>query len=479
MDSELTSDDEASPLLPKARKPTPLPTAQLAALCVCRLMDPIAMTQIFPYILEWLTVLKVSEPSKIGIYSGLVVVSVFLEESTFAITQTLTSYHWAKLSDVVGRRPIILVCTGGLAIVTLLLGLCTSFSQIMLARACGGFLAGNIAVYLAVLAEITDATNLASVYPIYSFTWPFGGTIGPLIGGSLADLGTKYPEYFGNNFLLAYPYFMPNFVCALLAFVGFLLTFFFLEETLPSKRRGQSISTAVQVPSPSMSAWDILSIPMIRAVTFSAFVLSFLGGAFDVVFVLYAYTSIENGGLSFSVNQIGYALSLSGAILALFQLFFMPHLLRRYNPTKMYNAAMRFWPLTFILIPFLNVVARTGVEHNMDKVNANIILWLCLALVLICSRIASLAYATNLIIIRNHAPNPSSLGAANGVIQFAMCISRCFSPALVSTIFALSQGNNLLGGYPIWVVMMLLVCLVGCYFSQEMVRIEEASRVVQ
>ena len=55
-------------------KATPLPKAQLATLCAVRLVDPIAFTQIFPYVNEMMDHLHLTEdPSKIGFYSGLVV----------------------------------------------------------------------------------------------------------------------------------------------------------------------------------------------------------------------------------------------------------------------------------------------------------------------------------------------------------------------------------------------------------------------
>lgn len=59
---------------PKNKPATPLAKAQLAALCMVRLVDPIAFTQIFPYVNEMMEYLKVTEDrSKIGFYSGLVV----------------------------------------------------------------------------------------------------------------------------------------------------------------------------------------------------------------------------------------------------------------------------------------------------------------------------------------------------------------------------------------------------------------------
>ncbi|KAJ7168240.1 major facilitator superfamily domain-containing protein [Mycena crocata] len=472
--------DETSPLLgdhapqleaqQSIQKQVSLPKAQLAALCLSRLTDPISYTQIFPYINEFIRLILVTDDiSKVGLYSGLV-------ESTFAVSQTLTTYHWAKLSDRVGRRPIILGGACGLAVVTLLLGFCKTLPQIIAIRALAGFLAGNVAVYHAVLAEIIDSSHQAIAYPLYAFIWPFGGTIGPIIGGSLSNLGTKYPNYLGSDFILTHPYFMPNFFCSLLVMSGFLLSYFLLEETLPSKRRGHSTEIDDQSPPP-LSAMDLFSIPMMRALTASGFALGFIGTAFDVVFVLFCYTPIKRGGLSFSVNEIGYALAMSGAILAIFQLFLMPKLLATCNAANVYNTSMRMWPLTFVCVPFLNIIVRNGYHDDTGLVDptVNVFLWIGIAVVLMCSRIAALAFATNMILIRNHSPSPNSLGAANGLVQVAFGVSRCISPAFISSVFALSLDNNLLGGYPIWVVIMLSVCLLGCYFSQKMVAIDGKS----
>lgn len=71
---------------------TPLPKAQLATLCAIRLVDPIAFTQIFPYVNEMMERLHLTnDPSKIGFYSGLV-------ESSFAVSQLFCIYNWAQIS---------------------------------------------------------------------------------------------------------------------------------------------------------------------------------------------------------------------------------------------------------------------------------------------------------------------------------------------------------------------------------------------
>jgi hypothetical protein len=57
---------------------TSLPGRQMTALCSIRLVDPVAFTQIFPYINEFMTDMKVTnDPAQVGFYSGVVVNTSF------------------------------------------------------------------------------------------------------------------------------------------------------------------------------------------------------------------------------------------------------------------------------------------------------------------------------------------------------------------------------------------------------------------
>lgn len=47
---------------------------------------------------------------------------------------------------------------------------------------------------------------------------------------------------------------------------------------------------------------ELLSIPIISNLAGSGFALSFLTTGFEVLFALYSYTAIENGGLGFPVS---------------------------------------------------------------------------------------------------------------------------------------------------------------------------------
>ncbi|KAG8748152.1 hypothetical protein FRC10_008885 [Ceratobasidium sp. 414] len=132
---------------------TPVPKAQLLALCLARLAEPIAYTQIFPYINQMIEDLGIADsPAQVGFYSGVV-------DSIFSFAQLFTIYAFGKMSDRVGRKPVILFGLSGVALSTTIFGLSNSFTWMMMARTIAGIFSGNVAVIHSVLGEITDDTN--------------------------------------------------------------------------------------------------------------------------------------------------------------------------------------------------------------------------------------------------------------------------------------------------------------------------------
>jgi len=215
----------------------------------------------------------------------------------------------------------------------------------------------------------------------------------------------------------------------------------------------------------------LLLIPAIRALSISGFALCFIATAFDVVFVLFCYSPIVTGGLAFSASQIGYSLATAGAISAGIQLLFLPTLLRTFEITRLYTFCMSLWPLTFAALPFLNLLARSSLDTATGLIDAEtqVKIWIGIALILGMSRVGCLAYSVSMILVKEHAPSPSSLGSTNGLVQFSMCLARALAPAFVSSAFALSMETNLLAGN-LWVVVMIAICCSGSYLARGIVR---------
>ena len=80
-------------------------------------------------------------------YAGLLV-------SAFAVAEAMTAMIWGAISDVYGRKPIVLIGLGGVALSSLIFGLAKSYWVALLARFIGGALNGNVAVMQTMVAEM-------------------------------------------------------------------------------------------------------------------------------------------------------------------------------------------------------------------------------------------------------------------------------------------------------------------------------------
>lgn len=101
---------------------------------------------IFPYIYSMVQDFKITEDeSAIAMYAGMVT-------SAFTFAEFSTGVLWGRLSDKVGRKPILLMGLVGTAISVLLFGFSPNLYVALFARALGGFLNGYGTVSL-VLVE--------------------------------------------------------------------------------------------------------------------------------------------------------------------------------------------------------------------------------------------------------------------------------------------------------------------------------------
>lgn len=457
---------EAAPLLPK--RDTPLPKLQLAILCLVRLAEPVAYTQVFPYVNRMMEVLHVTDdPAQIGFYSGLV-------DSVFALAQLTMIYRWGRLSDRIGRKPCILMGITGAACSTLLFGLSSSLWTALLARTLAGFLSGNIAIIQSMVGEMTDETNQARAYTVVELIWYIGSIVGTLLGGTLAEPCERFPELFGGVQLFrSYPFLLPCAIAFSMALLGVVLGYFFLEETLPSARKAQglpplydAIPSSIESDAPAKpaaaseppSVWSLITDPVIISVLRPYFLLSIQGTGFEVVFILFSYTAIHLGGLSRNPAEIGVALAGGGLIAVCSHPIVFPWLSQRIPRRKLYCYLMMLFPVCYLALPMLNVVARefrVG-EEDVLTPQGRIVVWILIGLMLLVVRMAGMAYSAHTIFVKHAAPSREALGSTFGIAQTVGSTARGVAPALVSSLFAITASRNLLGGWFVWLFMALV-----------------------
>jgi len=161
---------------------------------------------------------------QVGLYVGLIA-------SSFALAQFATNFFWGWLSDRIGRKPVVLTGTFLTACCFIAFGFCRTLWQAILVQVLMGLVNGNQGVISTCLGEITDRSNQSKAFTYLPVVYGIGGITGPLVGGLLV-----FKQLPWNSQENPYPYLPPNLLSAAVLLIDFVLTIFFLEESLDEAR---------------------------------------------------------------------------------------------------------------------------------------------------------------------------------------------------------------------------------------------------
>ncbi|KAG2757978.1 hypothetical protein P692DRAFT_20824102, partial [Suillus brevipes Sb2] len=114
---------------------TPLPQFQTGILMMLELAETVASMSIYPYINQLIREIDITggDDAAVGYYVGLI-------DSLFYLAQALTVLSWSRLSDRIGRKPVLLIGLIGACISMIFFGLSTTFWSLVIrfASAAGG-----------------------------------------------------------------------------------------------------------------------------------------------------------------------------------------------------------------------------------------------------------------------------------------------------------------------------------------------------
>ncbi|KAH9850280.1 MFS general substrate transporter [Lenzites betulinus] len=451
-DGDRQVDEETALLAPPERKPakppTPLPKLQIFILLLMQLAEPITSQCIYPFINQLVSELDITggDEKKVGYYAGMI-------ESLFFATEAMFIMQWSRTSDRIGRKPVLLIGVGGLAISMILFGLSKTFTALVLSRCLVGMLNGNIGVMKSMMADLTDSTNIAQGFAFMPVMWSIGCTVGPLIGGQLARPHDRWPTLFASAFWQYYPYFLPCAVSALLSAVVFIITAAFLRETVPKKSLKKTVRFSGVDESPEPSRDGSLRAQLTRPVFWSVAnyaALAFLEIAYRAIQPLFFSTPVELGGLGLPPSTIGVILGSFGVLDGIFQALFLAKIIGCLGQKRVFQLGMSMFIPLYLLFPILNTLARSN--------GMSLLVWALILLHLIMLVVMDMAYVCCFMFVTSAAPSRKSLGATNGIAQLAASIVRAIGPAGSTSLFALSLNHNWLGGYGVYAIFTLISC---------------------
>jgi MFS family permease len=150
--------------------------------------------------------------------------------SIYSAMQFLFVPVWGRLSDRVGRRPVLLWSVAGTAVTMASLGLALVWGRTVLwlfaARALSGIATANLGTASAYIADITKPEDRAKGMGLIGMAFGLGFILGPGIGGALA----RIPVHGSRGAI-------PCFVASGLSLINLVWVAFGVAESLPPEAR--------------------------------------------------------------------------------------------------------------------------------------------------------------------------------------------------------------------------------------------------
>ncbi|OPB41315.1 MFS permease [Trichoderma guizhouense] len=488
---------------------TPLPVRQLLLLAFLSLAEQTALNSIGPYLPQMVTSMPGIPKEESGLYVGLLA-------SVFALAQLSTNFVWGYMSDVVGRKPVLLAGTFSLMCCFCAFGFCKQYWQMVLVHAAMGLLNGNAACVPTVLGEVTDRSNQSKAFTYLPVIYSLGGLTGPALGGILVGrMGKEFP-YLGPNVLSA----------AVLAAAVIVVGIWF-EETLEdidddpwkptwATRLSNRISNIFSRTTPRRESWStrwprpqaasqtqpLLSpsseeaasddndgspdddealetakpangnhkehkpwrellnrTTMTLLVTYLIFQLANI--SFNSLYPIFA-ASPSPAGRDLDPGKIGVSLSFAGLITIIFQAFLFQPLKSRFGNLGTYRFALFGLAVSMIAMPWVGYVDD---KPLFGLGTGTMWLYIELGVVLILKTICAVGgLSCVMLLITNSAPSHNSLGTLNGVAQTLSALGRSIGPFASGSLFTLSMGIQPKGEVFAWSLFGGLA-LLGCIGS--------------
>ncbi len=123
--------------------------------------------------------------------------------AVYSLMQLVFAPVWGRISDDIGRRPVLLMCLAGSAMSYLLLAGAWRLEVLFLARVLAGVAGASIPVAQAYIADVTGPAERARGMGLIGAAFGLGMVIGPALGGGLSLLGPRVPEGFAAGLCLA------------------------------------------------------------------------------------------------------------------------------------------------------------------------------------------------------------------------------------------------------------------------------------
>ena len=337
--------------------------------------------------------------------------------ASFSVMQFLFAPMWGRLSDRIGRRPVILLSNAGSAIAYAMFAIAsqkggqTGLFLILASRIFAGLCGANLSVASAYIADVTTPEKRSKGMALIGVAFGLGFILGPAFGGLTFD-------HWGRQ--------APGWAAAAICAANTILGFFVLSES----RQPNSESAAKR---PRFEQWKhSLGQPTLGTLILIYFLAIFCFASFETTFGLLVKR------LDYSPKNVSYLITYCGFITVLVQ-GGIGRLVKSFGERRLIPISMVILAIGLAILPYVTSLA-------------GILMGLCIVAVG-----SGVNRAPTMGLISILTP-PNEQGASLGVMQSAGSLGRILGPFLAGSLFDVSYqtpylicaGIALLAGLAAW-----------------------------
>ncbi len=338
----------------------------------------------------------------------------------FAAMQFLFGPTVGNLSDRYGRRPVLIISLVIMAFDYVLMALAHTIWLLIIGRIIGGITAATQSTSAAYMADISKPEEKAANFGLIGAAFGVGFVLGPLLGGVLAEFGTRAPFW----------------AAAALAAANAIFGYYVLPETVTDRiRRPLEWRRA----NPLGAFKNIGALPGLKRLMLITFVYTV---AFFVYPGVWAYFGAERFG--WGPGMIGLSLAVFGIGIAIVQGLLIKPILNRIGERNAVIAGLSIDVAAFVLLGFVT----QG--------------WIALALTPLTALGSIAGPALQGIMSRTAADDQQ--GELQGTVTSINAVATIVAPLLVTQTFwyfTAADGPLYLPGAPF---LLSAVLTIGCIF---------------
>jgi multidrug resistance protein len=345
--------------------------------------------------------------------------------AAFSAMQFIFSPIWGRISDRIGRRPVLLISTAGAAGSYVLFAFSSGLDNhnlalwlMILSRILAGVAGGNITVAQAYIADITPPEDRSRRMGLIGMAFGLGFIFGPILGGVSLKL-------MGNT--------GPGWIAAALCTVNFLLALFVLGES-------RKVSSERVPHRPHLEEWfHTLRRPKVGLLVIVFFLATFCFSCFESTLPLVVSDNfrLDIQADETSAATVVYLFAYCGIISALIQGGAIGRLVKSMGEPRLIALSLVMTAASFSILPFIKGTAHLswGVLFRAEGIS-----WVLMLAALGLLSLGTALTRPPVFGLLSNLTRADEQGATIGVAQGAGSLARILGPVFATALLPYSAA---------------------------------------